>query len=62
MTDSLNIAQTRYTSKRLDTEFDLQAKGMHSSVIVALGYHADTDPNAAKPKARLSAEQVFTYL
>ncbi|MCP1660986.1 nitroreductase family protein [Neisseria perflava] len=46
----------------LDKTFDLYSKGMHSSVIVTLGYHADSDRNATAPKGRLKAEDVFTRI
>jgi nitroreductase/dihydropteridine reductase len=46
----------------LDTELGLHEKGLSSLVLLALGYHADSDFNAKLPKSRLPQEQVFTFL
>jgi nitroreductase/dihydropteridine reductase len=46
----------------LDTELGLHEQGLASVVMLSLGYHADSDFNAALPKSRLSQEQVFTFL
>ena len=46
----------------LDQELDLQAKGLVSSVIVALGYSGADDFNATLPKSRLPLDQVLTRL
>ena len=51
-----------FRSDALDAEFGLAEKGMHSTVIVTLGYHSNADTNAAKPKGRLNTEQLFTRL
>lgn len=46
----------------LDAELGLHEKGLSSLVLLAFGYHADSDFNAALPKSRLSQEQLFTFL
>ncbi|WAJ35729.1 oxygen-insensitive NAD(P)H nitroreductase [Pseudomonas sp. GOM7] len=46
----------------LDAELGLAERGLRSLVMVALGYHSESDFNAALPKSRLPAERVFTYL
>lgn len=51
-----------FQMKVLDKELNLAEKGLHSSVIVALGYRADNDVNASKPKGRLSKEEIISYL
>lgn len=51
-----------YQARVLDESLGLPQRGMHSSVIVALGYHADEDSNADKPKSRLRAQDVLTVL
>lgn len=44
----------------LDAELDLNAKGLTSTVLVALGYSSSDDFNAKLPKSRLSSELIFT--
>lgn len=46
----------------LDAELGLTERGLSSLVMVSLGYHRDSDFNAALPKSRLPAERVFTHL
>lgn len=46
----------------LDKEFGLNERGLASVVMLSLGYHAESDFNAALPKSRLREEQVFTFL
>ncbi|MXV43565.1 oxygen-insensitive NAD(P)H nitroreductase [Saccharibacter sp. 17.LH.SD] len=41
-------------------EFDLEKQGLTPMVIVSLGYHAEGDSNATRPKSRLSADVVFS--
>lgn len=41
---------------------DLRSLGLNPSVIVALGYHSDSDFNAKLPKSRLEASQTVTKL
>jgi nitroreductase/dihydropteridine reductase len=49
-------------SSALDAELGLHEKGLSSLVLLAFGYHAESDFNAALPKSRLTREQVFTFL
>jgi len=49
-----------FDTAAVDAEFGLQAKGLSSQVIVALGHHAEGDFNAKLPKSRLPAEVVFS--
>lgn len=44
----------------VDAEFDLLAKGYHSTVLAAFGYRSDNDFNADLPKSRLPEETLFT--
>lgn len=46
----------------LDAELGLRERGLSSVVMVSLGYHAESDFNAALPKSRLQVERVFTHL
>ena len=46
----------------LDAELGLQEKGYTASVMIALGYRNESDFNAALPKSRRPAEEVFTFL
>lgn len=46
----------------LDRELGLREQGLTSVVLVALGYRSADDPNAALPKSRLPADEVFTFL
>lgn len=44
----------------LDEEFDLNAQGLTSLVLVPIGYHSADDFNADVPKSRWSDEKIFT--
>jgi nitroreductase/dihydropteridine reductase len=46
----------------LDEELGLRQRGCAAVVMVALGYRAESDFNAALPKSRRPAEEVFTFL
>lgn len=46
----------------LDDTLGLRKRGLASVVLAALGYRSDADFNAALPKSRLPAEEVFTFL
>lgn len=46
----------------LDEELGLTERGLRSVVIAALGYRREDDFNAALPKSRLPAEEIFTFL
>ena len=46
----------------LDAEFGLNERDLTAITAVALGYRAETDFNAALPKSRLAAEDIFTVI
>lgn len=46
----------------LNEEFDLPNLGFTTVAVVALGYRAEDDFNAALPKSRLPEAEVFTFL
>lgn len=46
----------------LDAEFGLNERDLTAITAVALGYRADSDFNAALPKSRLAAEDIFTVI
>ncbi len=48
-----------FDSKILDEEFGLHKMDLTSSVIVALGYHDESDFNAKLPKSRLSKDDII---
>lgn len=45
--------------KVLDEEFGLRKKGFSSAIVVAIGYGAEDDFNAARPKSRLDREDII---
>ncbi len=51
-----------YAANVLDTEFNLAAKNLKSSVIVSLGYASDSDANQTLPKARLPMDKVISLI
>ena len=51
-----------FDSEKMDEILDLKAKGLKSLVIATLGYRAENDGNAHRPKSRLPKEQIFTFL
>lgn len=46
----------------IDEAFELDKRGLRSTVIVSLGYASEEDFNQHLPKARLSYEEVFVHL
>ncbi len=44
----------------LSKEFGLKEKGLTPLVIVSLGYHAEADNNAKRPKSRLENDVIFS--
>ncbi len=46
----------------LDQEFNLNEKDYTSSVVVALGWHTDTDYNRKLPKSRLAESDIITEI
>lgn len=51
-----------FDTARLDTELGLPPRGLHSLVVVALGYRSSDDFNATLPKSRFPAERIFTRI
>lgn len=48
--------------KKLDEILGLEEKGLRSVVALSLGYRADNDGNASRPKSRLPSEEFFTSI
>ena len=48
-----------FESKIVDKEFGIREKGFTSSVIVAVGYHKESDFNRYLPKSRLSKADII---
>ncbi|QIW09345.1 oxygen-insensitive NAD(P)H nitroreductase [Francisella sp. LA112445] len=46
----------------IDKEFNLEEKGLKTSVIVTVGYNSEDDYNAKLPKSRLPEEKIFTEI
>ena len=44
---------------KLDEILGLRERGLRSVVAVSLGYRADDDSNAKRPKSRLAKEDIF---
>lgn len=51
-----------FNSSVLNEELGLRAQGLNASVIVALGYHAQSDINQTLPKSRLSQDVIFSEI
>ena len=51
-----------YDHATLDEALGLRERGLKSVVMAALGYRSAEDFNAALPKSRLPAEEIFTFL
>lgn len=51
-----------YDSAKMDEILDLKSKGLKSIVVATLGYRAQDDGNAHRPKSRLPEDQIFTFL
>ncbi len=48
--------------EEVDRIFGLKEKGLHTVVGVAVGYRAENDSNASRPKSRFPIEEVCTFL
>ena len=48
--------------EKVDSFLNLKEKGLRSVVALSLGYRAENDSNAARPKSRLNMEDVWTVL
>ncbi|MFI3215006.1 MAG: nitroreductase family protein [Eubacteriales bacterium] len=53
------IAMEGLDLKVLDEEFGLREKEFTSSIVVAVGYHKESDFNKDLPKSRLSKEEII---
>lgn len=51
-----------FTPKTMDEILGLQAQGLQSVVVAAIGYHSEQDFNAHLPKSRLARDKVITLL
>jgi nitroreductase / dihydropteridine reductase len=51
-----------YDATKMDEILELKSKGLKSVVVATLGYRAENDGNAHRPKSRLPKEQLFTFL
>lgn len=51
-----------FDRKVLDEELGLNEMGLSSSVLVAVGYHHDSDFNAKLPKSRLSKDDLIEHI
>jgi nitroreductase / dihydropteridine reductase len=51
-----------YDATKMDEILKLKSKGLKSVVVATLGYRAENDGNAHRPKSRLPKEQLFTFL
>lgn len=56
------LAMEGVDMKIIDEKFDLREKGYTSVVVVAVGYHKDTDFNKALSKSRLSMDETIEVL
>ena len=48
--------------KKVDEILGLKEKGLTSVVLLSLGYRNPKDGNAARPKSRLTTEELFTEI
>ena len=51
-----------FDPRKLDAELGLRERGLTSTVLLALGYRSPHDYNINRPKLRLPAEDLFTFL
>ncbi|MDI2091839.1 oxygen-insensitive NAD(P)H nitroreductase [Commensalibacter oyaizuii] len=51
-----------FDPSKMDELLGLQTKGFKSVVIATIGYRAENDSNAQRPKSRLPEEELFTYI
>ncbi|MFI2859157.1 oxygen-insensitive NAD(P)H nitroreductase [Paenibacillus sp. JSM ZJ436] len=56
------VAMEGMDLQALDDEFSLHEKGFSSCVVVALGYRAPSDFNAALPKSRLDVAEIIEHV
>ncbi|MDF7666352.1 oxygen-insensitive NAD(P)H nitroreductase [Orbaceae bacterium ESL0727] len=51
-----------FDSAKIDEILGLKEKGLKSVVVATLGYRAENDSNAKRPKSRLPQDEIFTFL
>ncbi|MDI2111991.1 oxygen-insensitive NAD(P)H nitroreductase [Commensalibacter nepenthis] len=51
-----------FDAPKMDELLGLKEKGLKSIVVASIGYHADNDSNAKRPKSRLPKEEIFTFI
>ncbi|MCO6524514.1 MAG: nitroreductase family protein, partial [Candidatus Schmidhempelia sp.] len=51
-----------YDAAKMDEILELKSKELKSVIVVTLGYRAENDGNAHRPKSRLPKQQIFTFL
>lgn len=51
-----------FNASVLNEELGLRLEGLNASVIVALGYHAESDINQSLPKSRLPQDVIFSEI
>lgn len=56
------VAMEGYDGKVLDEELGLREEGFSSTIIVPIGYRAETDFNQNVPKSRLNKEEIISRI
>lgn len=51
-----------FDAEKMDALLGLRERGFRSVVVASLGYRSENDGNATRPKSRLSAEEIFTFI
>lgn len=63
-TEQMGIDSTAiggFNPSKLDQILGLTAKGLKSEVLVTIGFRAENDSNAKRPKSRLNQDELFTF-
>lgn len=63
-TEQMGIDSTAiggFNPTKLDQILGLTAKGLKSEVLVTIGFRAENDSNAKRPKSRLNQDELFTF-
>lgn len=51
-----------FDTQKIDELLGLKQKGLKSVVLASIGYRADNDSNANRPKSRLEKEELFSFI
>lgn len=51
-----------FDAQKMDELLGLKEKGLKSIVVASIGYQAENDSNATRPKSRLPQEEIFTFI